>query len=188
MTKTEKRVSGQAGDLSARTKGQELRGPVPRRSHAGWSAPQGRDPIAILEQQNAGRVPELVPVRMGRMVESPFAFYRGAAAVMASDLASTPTTGIEVQACGDAHLVNFGLFASPERTLLFDVNDFDETLRAPWEWDVKRLAASAAVAAHQNGLDDIEAARVARAGVRSYREKTGLFAEMSPLDVFYTQV
>jgi len=125
---------------------------------------------------------------MGRMVESPFAFYRGAAAVMAADLSTTPTTGIEVQACGDAHLVNFGLFASPERTLLFDVNDFDETLRAPWEWDVKRLAASAVVAARQNGLDDLAAARIARAGVRSYREKLGLFAGMSTLDVFYTQV
>ena len=188
VTKTEERVSGQARVVSARAKGRELRGPVPRRSHGEWSAPVGRDPIGILEEQNAGRVPELVPVRMGRMVESPFAFYRGAAAVMAFDLASTPVTGIEVQACGDAHLVNFGLFASPERTLLFDVNDFDETLRAPWEWDVKRLAASAVVAARQNGLDDVEAARVARAGVRSYREKMGLFAEMSPLDVFYTQV
>jgi uncharacterized protein (DUF2252 family) len=125
---------------------------------------------------------------MGRMAESAFAFYRGAAAVMASDLASTPVTGIEVQACGDAHLVNFGLYASPERTLLFDVNDFDETLPAPWEWDVKRLAASAVVAARQNGCDDTTAARVARAGVRSYRERMAMFAEMSPLDIYYTHV
>jgi len=122
------------------------------------------------------------------MVESPFAFYRGGAAVMAADLASTPATGIEVQACGDAHLVNFGLFASPERTLLFDVNDFDETLPAPWEWDVKRLAASAVVAARQNGLDDTTAARIARGGVRSYRERMGQLAEMGSLDIFYTQV
>jgi uncharacterized protein (DUF2252 family) len=107
---------------------------------------------------------------------------------MASDLASTPVTGIEVQACGDAHLVNFGVFASPERTLLFDVNDFDETTRAPWEWDVKRLAASAVVAARENGCDDTTAARVARAGVRSYRERMGVFAEMSSLDLYYTEV
>jgi len=122
------------------------------------------------------------------MVESPFAFYRGAAAVMASDLASTPVTGIEVQACGDAHLVNFGLFASPERTLLFDVNDFDETLPAPWEWDVKRLAASAVVAALQNGFSSKVAAKVSSAGLRSYRERMCTFAQMGSLDVYYAQV
>jgi uncharacterized protein (DUF2252 family) len=110
------------------------------------------------------------------MVESPFAFYRGAAAVMASDLSSTPVTGIEVHACGDAHLSNFGLFGSPERTLLFDVNDFDETLRAPWEWDVKRLATSAAVAARQDGFDEAAVEEITRAGVRSYREWTAAFS------------
>ncbi len=173
---------------AARALGKEVRARVPRRSHAGWSAPEGRDPIAILEEQNANRVPQLVPVRMGRMAESPFAFYRGAAAVMASDLAPTSVSGIEVQACGDAHLVNFGLYASPERTLLFDVNDFDETLRAPWEWDVKRLAASAVVAARQNGFDEPTARQIARAGVRSYRERMGVFAEMDSLDLYYTEV
>jgi uncharacterized protein (DUF2252 family) len=162
---------------------------VSRSSQASWSQPHDRrDPIAILEEQNATRVPELVSVRMGRMVESPFAYFRGAAAVMASDLSTTQVTGIEVQACGDAHLVNFGLYASPERTLLFDVNDFDETSRAPWEWDVKRLASSATVAARQNGFDAAAAAEVARAGVRSYRQRIAMLAEMSPLDVFYAHV
>jgi uncharacterized protein (DUF2252 family) len=125
---------------------------------------------------------------MGRMLESPFAFFRGAAAVMASDLASTPLTGIEVQACGDAHLLNFGLYGSPERTLLFDINDFDETLRAPWEWDVKRLAASATVAARQNGFDEATAFEITRAGVRSYRERIATLAELSSLDAFYAHV
>jgi uncharacterized protein (DUF2252 family) len=173
----------------ARAKGKDLRGRVSRSSHASWSPPPDRrDPISILEEQNAARVPELVSVRMGRMVESPFAYFRGAAAVMASDLSTTQVTGIEVQACGDAHLVNFGLYASPERTLLFDVNDFDETARAPWEWDVKRLASSAAVAARQNGCDVATAAEITRAGVRSYRQRIAMFAEMSPLDVFYAHV
>jgi uncharacterized protein (DUF2252 family) len=173
----------------ARAKGKDLRRSVPRHSHASWARPPDqRDPMAILEEQNASRVPELVPVRMGRMVESPFAFFRGAAAVMAADLAATPVTGIEVQACGDAHLVNFGLFASPERTLLFDVNDFDETALAPWEWDVKRLAASATVAARQNGCAGTEAAEITRAGVRSYRERIAMLADMSSLDVFYAHV
>jgi uncharacterized protein (DUF2252 family) len=169
--------------------GRALRSKVPRSSHAGWSPPPGRpDPVDVLMAQNASRVPELVPVRMGRMVESPFAFFRGSAAVMAADLASTPSTGIEVQACGDAHLLNFGLFASPERTLLFDINDFDETLPAPWEWDVKRLAASAVVAARQNGYDQTECAEAGRAAVRSYRLRMSMLAEMSALDLYYSRV
>jgi uncharacterized protein (DUF2252 family) len=168
--------------------GKDLRQSVARSNHASWAPRPGRDPIAILQEQNATRVPDLVPVRMTRMIESPFAFYRGAAAVMASDLSSTPVTGIEVHACGDAHLLNFGLFGSPERTLLFDVNDFDETLRAPWEWDVKRLAASATVAARQNAFDDATTIEVARAGVRSYREWMAVFAGMTALEVFYSQV
>jgi uncharacterized protein (DUF2252 family) len=173
----------------ARAKGKDLRNRISRSRHASWSKPPDRrDPIAILEEQNATRVTELVAVRMGRMVESPFAYFRGAAAVMASDLSTTQVTGIEVQACGDAHLVNFGLYASPERTLLFDVNDFDETSRAPWEWDVKRLASSATVAARQNGCDDATAAEITRAGVRSYRQRMAMLAEMSPLDVFYAHV
>ncbi len=169
--------------------GAELRSLVPRSSHAGWSPPSDRpDPVSILTEQNASRVPELVPVRMGRMVESPFAFLRGSAAVMARDLATTPRTGIEVQACGDAHLLNFGLFASPERTLLFDVNDFDETLSAPWEWDVKRLAASAVVAARQNRFDPADCAEAARAAVHSYRQHMALYSTMSALEVYYTRV
>jgi uncharacterized protein (DUF2252 family) len=170
------------------TSGKDLRRVVARRDHADWAPRPGRDPITILQEQNARRVPDLVPVRVGRMIESPFAFYRGAAAVMASDLSSTPATGIEVHACGDAHLLNFGLFGSPERTLLFDVNDFDETLRAPWEWDVKRLAASATVVAQQNGFDQAATAEIARAGVRAYREWMASFARMSALDVFYSRV
>src|SRR3984957_15299145 len=168
--------------------GKELRQAVARRDHASWAPRPGRDPLAILQEQNATRVPDLVPVRMARMIESPFAFYRGAAAVMASDISSTPVTGIEVHACGDAHLLNFGLFGSPERTLLFDVNDFDETLRAPWEWDVKRLAASATVAARQNGFDEATTAEITRAGVRSYRERMAILAGMTALEVFYSRV
>jgi uncharacterized protein (DUF2252 family) len=168
--------------------GKELRQAVARRAHAPWTPRPDRDPIAILAAQNERRLPDLVPVRMGRMIESPFAFYRGAAAVMASDLSSTPVTGIEVHACGDAHLLNFGLFGSPERTLLFDVNDFDETLPAPWEWDVKRLAASATVAARQNGFDEPASAEITQAGVRSYREGMAGFAGMTALDVFYANV
>jgi uncharacterized protein (DUF2252 family) len=181
---TETELAGQA----ARVNGKELRLRVARGDHASWSPRPGRDPISILREQNATRVPDLVPVRMARMLESQFAFYRGAAAVMASDLSSTPVTGIEVNACGDAHLLNFGLFASPERTLLFDVNDFDETLRAPWEWDVKRLAASVTVAARQNGFDEPTASAVTRACVRSYRERMAGFAEMTALDIFYSRV
>jgi uncharacterized protein (DUF2252 family) len=177
------------GSRGARAQGKDLRNKVSRRGQALWSQiPDRRDPVSILEEQNATRVPELVSVRMGRMVESPFAFFRGAAAVMAADLSATPVTGIEVQACGDAHLVNFGLYASPERTLLFDVNDFDETSRAPWEWDVKRLTASATVAARQNGCDAASAAEIARAGARSYRQRMAMLADMSPLEVFYAHV
>jgi uncharacterized protein (DUF2252 family) len=168
--------------------GRDLRQTVARRDHASWVPGPGRDPIAILQEQNARRVPDLVPVRMGRMIESPFAFYRGAAAVMASDLSSTPVTGLEVHACGDAHLLNFGLFGSPERTLLFDVNDFDETMRAPWEWDVKRLATSAMVASRQNGFDEASTVEITRAGVRSYREWMSVFAGMTALDLFYSHV
>ncbi|MCU1489655.1 MAG: hypothetical protein JWM85_1060 [Acidimicrobiaceae bacterium] len=168
--------------------GKDLRQSVARRDHESWAPRSDRDPIRILQEQNARRIPELVPLRIARMIESPFAYYRGAAAVMASDLSTTPVTSIEVHASGDAHLLNFGLFGSPERTLLFDLNDFDETLFAPWEWDVKRLAASATVAARQNGLDDFDAAEITRAGVRSYRQRMAAFAQMAALDVFYSRV
>jgi uncharacterized protein (DUF2252 family) len=161
---------------------------VRRSSHAGWTAPANRaDPLAILDAQNRTRLADLVPVRMGRMCESPFAFMRGSAAVMAADLATTPTTGIEVQACGDAHLLNFGLFASPERTVLFDLNDFDETAPGPWEWDVKRLAVSAVMAARQNGWGDDVARRSAADAVLAYRMRTAELAAMASLDVYYTK-
>ena len=120
--------------------GKSLRGKVLRQAHGEWKRPAGRaDPLAILRASDAGRLPQLVPIRYGRMLQTPFTFYRGAAAVMAADLAKTPATGIQVQACGDCHLLNFGGFATPERNILFDINDFDETLPAPWEWDIKRL-------------------------------------------------
>src|SRR6476660_2891043 len=123
--------------------GKAIRDACPRVSHAGWKPPADRvDTIEMLEASNKGRLPELIPVRYGRMLPSPFVFYRGAAAIMAADLAHTPTTGIRVQSCGDAHLMNFGVFATPERRVIFDINDFDETLPAPWEWDLKRLVAS----------------------------------------------
>ena len=132
--------------------GRALRARVPRRAHGQWTAPPGRlDPLEILSRSNASRLPELVPVRNGRMMASPFAFYRGSPAVMAADLSRTPSTGIQLQICGDAHLLNFGTFATPERNQVFDLNDFDETQPGPWEWDVKRLAASLVVAARTAG-------------------------------------
>jgi len=138
--------------------GRTLRGKFPRAEHAVWKAPaKGRDPIAILEKSNKDRLQELVPIRYGRMLRSPFTFLRGSAGLMAHDLATTPSTGIRVQACGNCHLLNFGFFATPERNLVFDINDFDETLPAPWEWDVKRLAASFVVAGRDNRLPDGEA-------------------------------
>jgi hypothetical protein len=138
-----------------RAYGRTLRDSVPRDAHAAWQAHKGRkDPIAILHAADTSRQPELVPLRYGRMLQSPFTFFRGSAAVMAADLAHTPATGIRVQACGDCHLMNFGGFATPERRLIFDVNDLDETLPAPWEWDVKRLVASFVLAARSNGLSD----------------------------------
>ena len=133
--------------------GKAARSRAPRSSHGEWEPSDARaDPVAILEAQAESRVPELVPIRYGRMSVSPFAFYRGAAAVMAADLALTPITGLRVQACGDAHLANFGVFAAPDRRLVFDLNDFDETLPGPWEWDVKRLAASFEIAGRENGF------------------------------------
>jgi uncharacterized protein (DUF2252 family) len=146
-----------------------------------------RDPVGLLETQAASRVPELVPVRYGRMSSSPFAFYRGAAAVMAADLAGSPDSGLHVQLCGDAHLANFGLFASPERALMFDVNDFDETIPGPWEWDVKRLVTSLVVAGRSNqyGVRDVQG--IARACARRYRDAVATFARMGHLDVWYAR-
>ena len=181
------------GELLSRAErrqlGRDRRKSTQRSSHAGWTAPSTRrDPYAILNDQNRRRFPDLVPLRWGRMAASPFTFYRGAAAVMAADLATTPTTGFDVQVCGDAHLQNFGLFASPERNLLFDVNDFDETLPGPWEWDVKRLAASVELAARDNGFTSEEAESATLQSVSSYREWMAVLADQSQLDVWYAKV
>ena len=169
--------------------GRALRDSVPRRSHAGWTpSARRRDPIAILEKSNQDRLPELVPIRYGRMLRSPFTFLRGSAGLMAHDLATTPTTGLRVQACGDCHLLNFGLFATPERNLVFDLNDFDETLPAPWEWDLKRLAVSFAVAARDNRLSDSKARGAVLECARAYRERLREYSRMSPLDIWYTRL
>jgi uncharacterized protein (DUF2252 family) len=170
-------------------RGRETRANVPRSSHSVWDPPSDRlDPVAILEAQAPSRVAELVPIRYGRMLTSPFAFYRGAAAIMAYDLSGTPKTGIRVQVCGDAHISNFGVFASPERSLLFDVNDFDETVPGPWEWDVKRLVASIAIAGRGNGFSDSEREGVLRYVAASYRNAMASFAAMRDLDVWYSRL
>ena len=167
-------------------RGKAARAAVPRDSHAVFDPPAGRpDPLALLEEQAKTRVPELVPVRWGRMMVSPFTYYRGAALPMAADLAGTPVSGLAVQACGDAHLSNFGIFGSAERRLVFDVNDFDETLPGPWEWDVKRLAASMEVAARGNGFGGKDRREIVTATVASYRQAMRTFAKMSNLDVWY---
>ena len=162
---------------------------VPRSSHAQWAPPEDRpDPVAVLEEQARIRVADLIPIRYGRMAASPFAYFRGAAAPMAWDLAHTPTTDIRVQACGDAHLLNFGMYAAPDRRLVFDVNDFDETLPAPFDWDVKRLAASFAVAARDNGFKDRDAHTAARLTARSYRTEMANYAAMRFLKVWYSRI
>lgn len=169
--------------------GKALRDSVPRQSHASWKPPANRrDPIDLLKESNQDRMPELVPIRYGRMLPSPFTFLRGSAGLMASDLANTPTTGLRVQACGDCHLLNFGLFATPERNLIFDINDFDETLPAPWEWDVKRLAVSFAAAVRDIKLTDKQAQAAAVECVRAYRERLRECSKMSPLDVWYDRL
>ncbi len=167
-------------------KGKAARAEVPRDSHAGFDPLPGRpDPIGLLAEQAKSRVPELVPVRWGRMIVSPFTYFRGAALPMASDLAGTPVSGLAVQACGDAHLSNFGIFGSAERRLMFDVNDFDETLPGPWEWDVKRLAASLEVAARGNGFPGKQRREIVLAAVARYRAAMRGFAGMTNLDVWY---
>jgi uncharacterized protein (DUF2252 family) len=172
-----------------RAKGRALRETVPRASHSGWKAPKKRrDPIELLIETNAGRVERLIPIRFGRMSASPFAFYRGAAGLMAADLATTPTSGLRVQACGDAHLMNFGAFATPERNVIFDVNDLDETLPAPFEWDLKRLAASVVIAAQFLRLPDSDAARVVTDVVREYREWMANYSSMRALEVWYDKI
>jgi uncharacterized protein (DUF2252 family) len=167
-------------------RGKAARAEVPLESHAAFDPPPDRpDPIALLEAQAKSRVPELVPVRYGRMLVSPFTYYRGAALPMASDLAATPVSGLAVQACGDAHLSNFGIFGSAERRLVFDVNDFDETLPGPWEWDVKRLAASLEVAARDNGFPGKKRRAIVTAAVTRYREAMRDFAGQTNLEVWY---
>lgn len=166
--------------------GKALRAQVPRDAHALWpEASRHRDPIAVLEASNQDRLPELIPIRYGRMLRSPFAFLRGSAPLMAFDLSSLPTIGVQVQACGDCHLLNFGVFATPERHLVFDLNDFDETHPAPWEWDLKRLVTSVVVAGRENDLDDEASEEAALACVRSYREHLREYSRMSPLQVWY---
>src|SRR6516164_3654628 len=169
--------------------GRQLRAKFPRRSHAEWKPSKGRiEPLALIKKSDEGRLPELVPIRHGRMFESPFTFFRGAALNMASDLATTPVTGARVQACGDAHLLNFGVYATPERRLPFDVNDLDETLPAPWEWDVKRLATSFVLASRSNRLTEVDARDAALACVRSYREHMAEFSRMPALGVWYASL
>lgn len=171
------------------TQGKNLRNKAPRSAHAQWHAPKNRpDPVKTLSASNAGRIEHLIPIRFGRMSQSPFAFYRGAAAIMASDLAQTPTSGLYVQACGDAHLMNFGGFATPERNIVFDINDLDETLPAPFEWDIKRLAASVVIAAKHIELQTSEAVGLVIDLVREYREKMSDYAGMRALDVWYDKI
>jgi uncharacterized protein (DUF2252 family) len=172
-----------------RDRGRALRNLVPRSAHAEWHAAPGRaDPVEVVLRDDDARSPDLVPIRHGRMATDSFAFYRGTAAIMAADLATTPSSGVVAQLCGDAHLSNFGVFASPERQLLFDLNDFDETLPGPWEWDLKRLTTSVVVAARASGADRREGERAARASVASYREAMRSFAAAGPLDTWYARV
>ncbi len=168
------------------TLGKRLRVTCPRESHAKWKAPKGRqNPLDLIQQSNRGRLRELVPLRHGRMLQSPFAFFRATALNMAADLAKTPVTGIRVQACGDCHLMNFGAFATPERRCIFDINDLDETLPASWEWDVKRLAASFVLACRNNGFRKETARDAVLNCVRAYREKMAEYSELTVLEVWY---
>jgi len=172
-----------------RAEGKALREEVPREAHGGWKPPKDRqNPVDLLIETNKDRLPSLVPVRHGRMLQSPFTFYRGAATQMAADLAHTPISGLKVQACGDAHMLNFGGFATPERNIVFDINDFDETLPAPWEWDLKRLAASVVLAGRHLRLSESESARAAIATARSYREHMADYASMRALEVWYDRI
>lgn len=167
-------------------RGVELRKKCQRRDHAGWKAPPDRpDPVQLVEEGNLDRIPQLLPVRHGRMIQSPFTYYRGSALAMAVDLANLPTTGVRVQACGDAHLGNFRVFATPERRTIFDIHDLDETLPAPWEWDLKRLAASFVIASRNNGLSEKKARDAVLTCVRSYREHMAEFSEMGALELWY---
>jgi uncharacterized protein (DUF2252 family) len=167
-------------------RGKNARAEAPRSSHGKWEpAPDRPDPVALLEEQAASRVPMLVPVRYGRMLVSPFTFYRGAALIMAADLTATPVSGVTVQLCGDAHLSNFGLFGTPERQMIFDINDFDETLPGPWEWDVKRLAASFEIMGRDRGFSQADRRAIVMAGAAEYRDRMNQAAGMGGLDAWY---
>lgn len=169
--------------------GKRLRDQCARESHSTWRPPADRaDPLQLLKASNQGRIAELIPIRFGRMVRTPFTFYRGAALGMAADLAATPATGLRVQACGDCHLMNFGSYATPERRLIFDINDMDETLPAPWEWDLKRLAASFVLACRNNGFGAQAARDAALTCSRSYRERMARYSRMSALEVWYDSI
>ncbi|MBV9356980.1 MAG: DUF2252 domain-containing protein [Chloroflexi bacterium] len=181
--------SRQLTAIEREARGRAVRKTVPRRAHGAWKAPADRrDPVAVLEAQAGDRLPDLVPIRYGRMLASPFAFYRGSAAIMAMDLATTPSTGLTVQLCGDAHLANFGVFGSPERELFFDVNDFDETLPGPFEWDVKRLATSFVLAARANQFGPAEIHATALAVGEAYRRAMQRLAPLGGLATWYTHV
>ena len=181
--------SGMTAASERRAHGKALRDATPRESHGGWKAPKDRrDPIELLIESNEGRMLDLVPIRFGRMMQSPFTFYRGSAAIMAADLATTAQSGLRVQACGDAHLLNFGAFATPERNVVFDINDLDETLPAPWEWDVKRLTASVVIAGRYLRLSETECARAAEATVKSYREHMADYSSKRALEVWYETI
>ena len=169
--------------------GRALRAKVPRKTHATWKAPSNRpDPVELLMDSDKGRISKLLPIRYGRMSKSPFTFLRGAAAIMAFDLAQTPTTRLRVQACGDCHIMNFGGFATPERNLIFDINDFDETLPSPWEWDLKRLTTSVEVAGRSAGFRSGDCETAVRAAVRSYRDHMAEYSTMPALDVWYEHI
>jgi uncharacterized protein (DUF2252 family) len=169
--------------------GKQLRDTCPRESHATWqTGPDRADPLSLLEKSSLGRIPQLIPLRYGRMIQSAFSFYRGTALNMAADLATTPVSGLRVQACGDCHLCNFGAFGTPERRVIADINDLDETLPAPWEWDLKRLAASFVVASRFNGHKEADAREAALTCVRSYRQRMDEFSRMSVLDVWYASI
>lgn len=169
--------------------GKALRAKCPRSSQGDFASDRhGRDPVALIKESNLGRLPDLVPIRHQRMLASPFAFYRGTASIMGHDLARSPASGLRVQASGDCHLCNFGVYSTPERNLIFDLNDFDETLPAPWEWDVKRLGASFVLAARARGLEDSDGSEIAATAARSYRVQIARFAEMRVLEVWYSRL
>ncbi len=169
--------------------GKALRGSVPRSIHGDWKvSADRRDPLEVLKDSNVGRLEQLIPIRFGRMLVSPFTFFRGAASIMAADLSKAPTTNIRVQACGDCHLLNFGAFATPERNIIFDINDFDETLPAPWEWDIKRLATSFVLAGRDNRHSADDSRKTAVAVVRAYRERMAELANMTVLEAWYSKL